>query len=623
MFFGIFGWPFIIGLLLLILQFYQRIKIKRILKAVKQEENKYEQTDKEKTLLEEIEKIHKSNAIIKEKLEQEKSLNAKLIIIQEEQTKHIEELNAMCEDYSDKLKKKEDELLECEHNKEKSKDIIIQIQNIKNENIELKRELEDKQKQIVSINRKLGVSKVYIDDKFIFKPGKYMGKQNIPVGCYNVRIVSGNGALEVQYPEELYFYFSDNVEDRVKYGWNDEYYNLEVSERTIIKISGNAILEFSFSNQYEYINEIEECQNKYEEIKVVLEKEINAIKEELIILNNEAIKTYNIFSPYETLTSEECKNKLLLAKSKEAEMRRDGKDVVATHLLSEKKKVQERTIRQMLRNFNSECNSIILSVKSNNIDLMRNKILKSFESMNKLYDTDGYALTDELLQLKLEQATLVYMEELKIRQEKEIQKHIKEQMLEEAKAEKEMEDKRRKIEKDLRQHTAEVNRIIKYMQKTNIDAEKEMYIEKIKELESKIKLLESDKENVIMRQENAKAGFVYVISNIGSFGDDIYKIGMTRRLEPMDRIKELSSASVPFEFDVHAMIFSSNAPELENILHKHFAKNTVNKINPRKEFFKVNIDEIERVVKNNFDESVTFEKIPLATEYRESLKMTQ
>ena len=91
---------------------------------------------------------------------------------------------------------------------------------------------------------------------------------------------------------------------------------------------------------------------------------------------------------------------------------------------------------------------------------------------------------------------------------------------------------------------------------------------KIKELEEKIKVLEKDKQNVLERETNTRAGYVYIISNIGSFGKDVYKIGMTRRLEPMDRISELSSASVPFPFDVHALIFSEDAPALENTLHK-------------------------------------------------------
>ena len=96
------------------------------------------------------------------------------------------------------------------------------------------------------------------------------------------------------------------------------------------------------------------------------------------------------------------------------------------------------------------------------------------------------------------------------------------------------------------------------------------YNKLIKQMKRKIKTLESEKTDVINREQNAKAGFVYIISNIGSFGENIFKIGMTRRLEPMDRIKELSSASVPFEFDVHAMIFSEDAPALESSLHQHF-----------------------------------------------------
>ncbi len=104
-------------------------------------------------------------------------------------------------------------------------------------------------------------------------------------------------------------------------------------------------------------------------------------------------------------------------------------------------------------------------------------------------------------------------------------------------------------------------------------------------------------------------------------GKDIYKIGMTRRLEPMDRIKELSSASVPFEFDVHAMIFSDNAPELEATLHKYFEKRSVNRVNLRKEFFNVTLDEIESIVKSNYNNTVEFTKIPAASEYRQTLEI--
>ena len=116
---------------------------------------------------------------------------------------------------------------------------------------------------------------------------------------------------------------------------------------------------------------------------------------------------------------------------------------------------------------------------------------------------------------------------------------------------------------------------------------------------------------------------MYIISNIGSFGEDVYKIGMTRRLDPMDRVRELGDASVPFNFDVHAIIFSDAAPKLENALHHAFEKNKLNMINARREFFHTKIEDIERVVRENYDKAIEFIKIPDAQQYRESLKLKQ
>ncbi len=118
-----------------------------------------------------------------------------------------------------------------------------------------------------------------------------------------------------------------------------------------------------------------------------------------------------------------------------------------------------------------------------------------------------------------------------------------------------------------------------------------------------------------------KAGYVYIISNIGSFGKDIYKIGMTRRLDPQDRVDELGDASVPFKFDVHAMIFSDDAPALEAALHREFEDRKVNMINQRREFFHVTLDEIKEVVKRNYDKTVEFVDVPEAEQYRLSEKL--
>lgn len=150
------------------------------------------------------------------------------------------------------------------------------------------------------------------------------------------------------------------------------------------------------------------------------------------------------------------------------------------------------------------------------------------------------------------------------------------------------------------------------------DVEKELYQEKINELTQQLDKLDKDEKAIDYREKNAKAGYVYIISNIGAFGDGVYKIGMTRRLEPEERIDELSGAAVPFNFDIHAMIFSDNAPDLEAKLHKHFEKDRVNKINGRKEFYRTNIDEIEKVVKANYDKTIEINKVPEAEQYRES-----
>ncbi len=373
---------------------------------------------------------------------------------------------------------------------------------------------------------------------------------------------------------------------------------------------------------------LERKSKKIENQKVELNKKMRitseslSIQEELDILNDNLIDKYYVFSDYDGISSEDCKNKLLLLKQEERELRANELDVKTYSIETySNKKLQVRLIRQILRNFNSECDNIILNIKNKNIDVCRKKIQQSYNTINELFSLDGIEITSDLLELKLEQATLLYTYELKYRQEKEIQRAIKEEMVQQAKEREELERRRKQIDKDLQQHIGEQRRMLKYLQKTRFDAEKQVYIDKINELEEKIKILRGDKEKVSEREANARAGYVYIISNIGSFGEDIYKIGVTRRLEPMERIKELSSASVPFEFDVHAMIFSSDAYELETSLHKHFSERAVNKVNPRKEFFNVNIDEIEKVVKENYDDAVQFVKIPVATEYWQSMNM--
>ena len=144
---------------------------------------------------------------------------------------------------------------------------------------------------------------------------------------------------------------------------------------------------------------------------------------------------------------------------------------------------------------------------------------------------------------------------------------------------------------------------------------------RINELSSQNNQLDDEVKLLDYRERNARAGYVYVISNIGAFGEGIYKIGMTRRLEPMERIDELGDASVPFRFDVHALVFSDDAPALEAKLHAHFAAGRLNKVNGRKEFFRADLNDIEAVIRANYDAVVEVVHTAPAEQYRESLKL--
>lgn len=141
----------------------------------------------------------------------------------------------------------------------------------------------------------------------------------------------------------------------------------------------------------------------------------------------------------------------------------------------------------------------------------------------------------------------------------------------------------------------------------------------------KNRMLEIDKDlaDIDYREANQKVGYVYIISNIGSFGENIYKIGMIRRLNPQERVDELGNASVPFNFDVYAMIFSKDAPALETALYHAFDDKKVNMVNKRREFFHVTLNDIEKIVKENFDGSVDFIRTAAAEQYRETLKIKQ
>ncbi|MCI3136314.1 DUF4041 domain-containing protein [Staphylococcus hominis subsp. hominis] len=354
-----------------------------------------------------------------------------------------------------------------------------------------------------------------------------------------------------------------------------------------------------------------------DEVRLKKEKilELDSNIEDKII--NSDLKDIFVSHFEDSITSKELNDKLSMLTLDEKEMTRT-KEAVSYSGYSDKKSFINSQIKQILRSFNTECDYLFSNLTSRNYENYHKKIIRSFESLNKIYKVDYVEISREYLKIKLEKLNLINERAIKIEQEKQLQREIKEQMKEEEKVRRELEQQEKKIEKEERQFGNEIKSLFKRLEKSANDIEKELYADKIRELEEKVKQLEEDKKDVENRKLNTRAGYVYVISNIGSFGEGIYKIGLTRRLEPYDRVKELGDASVPFEFDVHAMIFSDDAPTLENTLHRHFRDRELNKVNHRKEFFRVDIEEIEEVVKNNHNNTVEFTKIPVAEQYWES-----
>lgn len=201
---------------------------------------------------------------------------------------------------------------------------------------------------------------------------------------------------------------------------------------------------------------------------------------------------------------------------------------------------------------------------------------------------------------------------------REEQRAIKEQMRQEAEERKRLEQERKKVEVEEQKYRQEIERITGQMQQAH-DAELEALRKRLAEMTAMIGQVEEKKAEIINLQ-NGKAGTVYIISNIGSFGDDVFKIGMTRRLEPQERVNELGDASVPFPFDVHSFIFSEDAVALESALHKELNERRVNKVNLRKEFFRVSIDELRRIVEQH-DSTAAFRTTALAEQYRQSMSI--
>ncbi|EAV2659012.1 DUF4041 domain-containing protein [Salmonella enterica subsp. houtenae] len=275
-------------------------------------------------------------------------------------------------------------------------------------------------------------------------------------------------------------------------------------------------------------------------------------------------------------------------------------------------------INFVLDAFNGKVDSVLSKIKHNNFGKLSQEIKDAFQLVN--YNGSAFRsaqITDIYLQSRLNELKWgVAVNEIML-EEKEEQRRIKEQLREEEKARREYEKAIKEAEKEEKAIQQAINKATKELMLAG-EEQRLVLEQKLAELQAKYEEAEAKNQRAISMAQQTRSGHVYVISNIGSFGEDVYKIGMTRRLEPLERVRELGDASVPFSFDVHAMIYSEDAPSLENHLHKVFNDKQLNKVNSRKEFFNVGIKDIKSTIES-MNINAHWTMFAEAKEYRESL----
>lgn len=353
--------------------------------------------------------------------------------------------------------------------------------------------------------------------------------------------------------------------------------------------------------------------------------ELAQLNEEIAIANgNLNLQEFGFFErQYSFSDSIKYKDKLDSLRMQQKSMVKNGNAgrIITPMLLdnskSKGKAMQNQLIKAALRGFNGEADALLVKVSVVNVDNKIKALRKVFEQLNKIYSRNLIEITYPYLDLKIEELRLAAEYELQKQEEKELLREQREKEREDKKLQAEIKAKRKQLEKD-RDHfknmVAKVTELLKEAKNDEVDELRRQ----LAEYQDKLSELDEIEEDIDYREGHATAGYVYVISNIGSFGEDVYKIGVTRRLEPLERIRELSSASVPFQFDVHALIFSEEAFALETELHNQLANYKVNKVNGRKEYFKVSFEEIRNILATHKELTVELNEDAEAFEYRQT-----
>lgn len=379
--------------------------------------------------------------------------------------------------------------------------------------------------------------------------------------------------------------------------------------------------------QKEAKDNLDSLTSKHSRIKTQLSKTqktlANLKKEISVVQDTLEIQSFGLYEPkYDFGTSAEYKDKLDKIRSEQKHMIKNETAIVCTtqwtvnNRKSEGTRMTKKNIKLMARAFNGECDSIISKVRYNNYHSIEKRLQAAYKAINKLGASNACSIQKKYLNLKIDELRLVHEYAEKRQSEMEEQRRIREQIRDEERALREIEKAKQEAEKEEQRYQKALDKARQEVEQATGARQNKLQSE-IERLNELLLEAQANKERAMSRAQMTKSGYVYVISNIGSFGEDVYKVGMTRRLEPTDRVRELGDASVPFRFDIHAMIYSDNAPELENEIHRILEKRSVNRVNTRKEFFNVSLQDIENIVRKQ-DVNAEFIHLPDAKEYRET-----
>lgn len=446
--------------------------------------------------------------------------------------------------------------------------MLFKTRSLSKELVKLENELQDKRADLDSLNKSTKDLKNELDDtKKELKEVLSLKGKNDELEAKIIKLTIKIENLQIDLDDKTNQYL--DLESEIS----------EIQDSIALFSPAAHLIDLGFYEEPKYLYETSE---RYKtEIQLVREK----LK--ILITNNEAINIPN--------------------------------NIIAIEDNSLSKKIISGQARLMLRTFNIETDLLLLNLKVSNFAKTMERIEKIATDIEKSAISLKCGFNEEYIKLKLKECQLQYQFKLKQAAEQEEQKAIREQMAEEQKAIRDFERAIAKAQKDEQMYQDALEIAKKELQIAD-DKEKELLNMKIASLEAKLQDAIENEKRAKSMAEQTKRGYVYVISNIGSFGENIYKIGMTRRLEPLDRVKELGDASVPFFFDVHALIFSDDAPKLEKELHRVFHNQRVNMINHRREFFNVTLEDIKKEVKKNHGE-IEFTMIAQADEYRETLNI--